>query len=68
MLFLQNEEATRIRQIDLPIVQLRNSARIIVINSFSTFTIPKGLTKNIPNGNVRLLIYEYLNYVFILHI
>ena len=60
MLFLQNEEATRIRQIDLPIVQLRNSARIIVINSFSTFTIPKGLTKNILNGNVRSLINEYL--------
>ena len=60
MLFLQNEEATRIRQIDLPIVQLRNSARIIVINSFFTFTIPKGLTKNILNGNIRSLINEYL--------
>ena len=29
--------------------------------SFPTFTIPKGLYKNILNGNVRLLIYEYLN-------
>ena len=60
MLFQQNEGTARVRQIDLFFRNATYTRITTVNNSLPTFTIRKGLFKNILNGNVRLLINEYM--------
>ena len=38
-----------------------------MIGLFPTFTIPKTLFKNFPNGNVRLRIYDFIFFVYSAH-
>jgi len=59
MILQKNEEGTRSRQIDL-LCKQHNTSRMPIASLFHDFTIPKGTIKNILNGNVRLLIDEYL--------
>ena len=62
MILQKNEEGTRSRQIDL-LCKQHNTSRTPIASLFYNFTIPKGTIKNILNGNVRLLIDEYLYYI-----
>ena len=67
VIFPESKKAGRAKRIDLlsahnnPYHKTTRTTRSL---SFPTFTIPKGLFKNFPNGNVRSLICEYSFFAF----
>ena len=67
VIFPESKKAGRAKRIDLLSAQNNPYHQVPLVSrslSFPTFTIPKGLFKNFPNGNVRSLICEYSFFAF----